>query len=161
MQRLFLLLIAIGFCPWLSASAEDTVNRTADIKVTHQIAKDSVGGNVCTTMAGMGIDFPILLQRALDGEDRAIRLLIWAGEHAGLDGAASEGYSYAMIEAAKKIGDVRLAAAVKVLKMESFENTKMFFQFEFGSGNDEAAATAEIKKLFPTFWHLITKRVEQ
>lgn len=42
--------------------------------------------------------------------------------------------------------------------MESYENTRMFFQLEFGSGNDEAAATAEIKKLFPTFWHLITNR---
>lgn len=148
-------------CPWLSISAEDTANRTADIKLTHQIAKDSVGGDVCTTMAGIGIDFPVLLQRALDGEDKAVCLLIWAGEHAGLDGAASEGYSFAMVEAAKKIGDVRMAAAVKALKMETFANTKMYFQFEFGSGNDEAAAIAEIKKLFPTFWHLITNRAEK
>ncbi|MDA7881501.1 hypothetical protein N9A94_04280 [Akkermansiaceae bacterium] len=159
--------IALGFAILLSqipsASAEDKEYRTAAVKLTHQLSKDSAEyGDLCGTMAAIGIDYPVLLQGALDGKPAAIRLLIWAGENAGLDGAASEGYSYTMVKVAKKIGDAKLASAVEALDLQSFTNTQMFFRFEFGffDGN-EAAATKELQKSFPKFWQQITKRVEQ
>ena len=37
-------------------------------------------------------------------------------------------------------------------------NTRMFFEFEFGAGNDEAGASEEIKKLFPKFWSQVLER---
>lgn len=152
---------AIGLCASLSAGAEDENYRTAGIKLSHQIAKDSVSyDDLCATMASIGIDFPVLLQRALDGEGAATRLLIWAGENAGLDGAASEGYSYTMVKVAKKIGDDKLAAAIEGLKIPSLAKTRMFFEFEFRSDDDEVIATKEINELFPKSWRLITKRVE-
>ena len=161
-QRRSLIAIVTGLWPLLSVAAEDMDYRTAKIELTHQMAKDSVGyDDLCATMSGIGIDFPVLLQRALDGHDGAVRLLIWAGENAGLDGAASEGYSYTMVRAARKIGDDKMATAAKELKIASFRNTQMYFHFEFGFDDDEVAATAEINRLFPKFWRQITKRVEQ
>ena len=56
-------------------------------------------------MSNVGIDYPVMLQRALDGDKVAIRLLIWAGGNVRLDGAATEGYSYSMVLAAKEIGE--------------------------------------------------------
>ena len=159
--------LALGFAmplsTHLSAKAENQEYRTATVKLTHQLAIDSAAyDDLCGQMADIGIDYPVLLQRALDGKDAAIRLLVWAGENAHLDGAASEGYSYTMVKAARRIGDAKLASAAEVLGAQSFSTIQMYFRFEFGFfDGDEATATKEIRKLFPKFWHQITKRVEQ
>ena len=161
-KRCSLLAYALSFSPLLSVNAENTNYRTSRIELTHQMAKDATANrDLLATMSGMGIDFPVLLQRALGGEERAVRLLIWTGEHAGLDGAASEGYSYTLVKVAKKIGDEKMAAAAKQLKMTSFKNTQMFIEFEFGIDDNPEAVTKAINKLFPKFWRQITKQGQQ
>ena len=150
LQRLTLLTLAIACCRLIGSDVNAEDYRTAKVKLTHKMAIESVRySDLCATMSDVGIDFPVLLQRSLDGENSAIKLLIWTGENVNLDGAASEGYSFTLVRAAKKIGDNKMAMAAKSLKMTSFKNTQMFFQFEFGLDNDKAAAIVEIKKVFP------------
>ena len=102
-----------------------------------------------------GINYPVLLERALRKEKDAVVKLLWIAGNADLDGAGSEGYSYTMVRAARLIGDEVVSEAAKLLDDDSRKALRMSFLFEFGEDNDADRAVADIKKDFPLLWVVI------
>jgi hypothetical protein len=139
----------------VSTGDEDRV-QLPEVSLTHQLSKEAAKNPVCGTTRSLGIEYPAVLDAALTEKERrkklaAIGLLLWIGEHASLDTEASEGYSYLLLKAAEIIGDEDLTAAARKHGPRSFPNTRMYMEFEYGSGDDPKRAAADFKKHFPKF----------
>ena len=141
--------------------AEEEHFRTNSIKLTSKLAKESIPSETAMVMAGVGIDFPVLLQHCLSGDIRAVRLLFWTSSNVGLDGAASEGFGYYLIAVGEKIGDEKLLQAVTNLNRETLESIKFYMLDEYGYSipkeGSKVKAELNISKLFPTTWKHIKK----
>jgi hypothetical protein len=142
-----------GMCP-----AEERGERTSGVVLTHELAKEAVGDSDLNAMAaGIGIDYPVLLQRAMEGKRGAVFLLLWMAGNAGLDGAGAEGYSYTVVRAAKVIGDKALSEAARALDAAASEAVGDAFLFEYGGSDEPEAAVGKVRKEFPKLWAALSK----
>jgi len=149
-----------------SLNAEEQHDRTATIKITHKLAKETIHGETGYQMSNAGIDFPVLLQRSLDGDANAIKLLFWASNNIGLDGAAADGYGYYLLKVAKKIGDAKLSRILSSLKEpETLETIKFYLLDSTGFNTPKEGAKEKsvtmVKKLLPKTWTLLNSTGEQ
>lgn len=145
------------------AHAEQKGMRTAEVKLTHAFAKRVAEDHhdTCKAMAEFGIDYPVLVQRALDGEPRAIRLMLSLARMARFDGAVAESYSATRYKVAMLVGDDKLIEAYRFFS-PSIEFSFIRESF-LGWPNPESEpekAEAEVKKRLPKFWNFLTKKVE-
>ena len=99
-----------------SLQAEEAHFRTATVKLTSKIAIDSAPSETAQVMTAAGIDFPILLQQAVNGSEAAVKLLFWSSSNVDLDGAAADGFGYYLLEVAEKIGDAKLSKILSSIK---------------------------------------------
>ena len=76
-------LSCVFFCS--SLQAEEAHFRTATVKLTSKIAIDSAPSETAQVMTAAGIDFPILLQQAVNGSEAAVKLLFWSSSNVDLD----------------------------------------------------------------------------
>ena len=90
LTSLFAIFSTIILCSGLKAEEEHF--RTGSVKLTSKLALESIPSDTAIVMAGSGIDFPVLLQQALEGNVKAVRLLFWTSANVGLDGAAADGF---------------------------------------------------------------------
>lgn len=142
-----------GICP-----AEERGARTSGVVLTYKLARDAVGDSDLNAMAaGIGIDYPVLLQCAMEGKRGAVFLLLWMAANAGLDGAGAEGYSYTMVRAAKIIGDKDLCEAARALDAVASAAVRDAFLFEYGGTDEPDAALREVRKNFPRLWAALLK----
>ncbi len=136
--------------------------RSSEVKLTHEISKEAVNYKDLNGMASdIGIDFPVLLEQALKGNEKQKRssvfLLLWMAENAPLDGAGAEGYTNTLIRVAKLIGDDFINEAAKLLNKPSKTAVRDAFLFEYG-GDDNPQKTAPlIIKEFPRLWVTLSK----
>ncbi len=138
--------------------AEEKNSRTSDVPLTHTIAQESVGYSDLNAMAGrVGIDYPVLLQRALDRQRGAVFLLLWMAANAPLDGAGSEGYTCTMVRAAKIIEDQFLSEAAQALDVAALGAVRDAFLFEYGGTEEPVSALREVQKDFPKLWAALTR----
>lgn len=88
--------------------------RPSDVELSDTDARDAAqdGHEVTMCMTRLGVDYPVLLQKARSGEASALCLIVWLGHYALLDGAAAEGYCYDLYRLAKKVGDQKFALAM-------------------------------------------------
>jgi len=146
--------------------AEEANLRTATVKLTSKIALDSSPSETAQVMTAAGIDFPILLQQAMNGSEAAVKLLFWSSSNVGLDGAAADGFGYYLLEVAEKIGDAKLSKALSSIKdPETLETIRFFLLDESGfnvpeKGAKEKAIT-EVTKLLPETWKRLNSTGEQ
>ena len=136
---------------------EEAHFRTATIKLTSKIAIDSTPSETAQVMAGAGIDFPVLLQQAVNGSEPAVKLLLWTSSNVGLDGAAADGFGYYLLEIAKKIGDAKFSKVLSSIKNpETLETIRLFLLDELGffapENGSRKKATIRVKKLLPKTW---------
>lgn len=124
---------------------------------------DEVAGNgdLCATATGIGIDYPKLVARALAGEERAIGLILWFGEHGGTDAAASEGYSYSLLKLLKKLGDRKAAEAAQLHGPRSYSQIMAFLAFEFGGEASDKVVRQEVAREFPLLWKVMEPSVSE
>ena len=118
---------------------------------------DGVAGNgdLCATAAAIGIDYPKLVARALAGEERAIGLILWFGEHGGTDAAASEGYSFSLLKLLKKLGDRKVSEAAQSHGPRSYSKIMAHLAFEFGGEASDGVALREVEREFPMLWKVM------
>jgi hypothetical protein len=146
-----LLLVANG----LGGEAE---SRTTGVNLRHKIAQEAVDYSDLNAMAAaMGIDYPVLVERALDGKRGAMFLLLWMAGNASLDGAGAEGYSDTMVRVAREIGDKAIGEAARRLDRESLLPVRDAFLFEYGGDDGEEAAAEAVRRDFPTLWYVLAK----
>ena len=145
-------------------NAEEAPFRTGKVKLTSKIAKDSFPSEISQVMAGVGIDFPVIVQQALSGSESAVKLLFWSSSNVGLDGAAADSFGYYLLEVAEKIGDAKLSEILSSIKdPETLETIRFFLLDESGfflaeKGAKEKAIT-KVTKLLPKTWkHLNSTR---
>ncbi|MEM6912215.1 MAG: hypothetical protein AAF555_11635 [Verrucomicrobiota bacterium] len=137
--------------------AEEPHFRTASVKLTSEIAKGSIRGETAIQMAAAGIDFPVLLQRAIEGDRAAVKLLFWSSANIGLDGGAADGFGSYLLDVAEKIGDAKLSQILSSIKdPETLETIRFFLLDESGfsipeEGSSEKAITA-VSELLPKTW---------
>jgi hypothetical protein len=60
----------------------------------------------------VAVDYPKLVRLADAGDARAFGLLVWLTDHAGFDGAASEGHAEILWRLMQRLGDERATAAL-------------------------------------------------
>ena len=148
---LLLLLVANG----LGGEAEA---RTTGVKLRHKLAKEAVDYRDLNAMAAAtGIDYPVVVELALDGKRGAIFLLLWMAGNASLDGAGAEGYSYTMVRVAREIGDKAIGEAARRLDRASLLPVRDAFLFEYGGDGGEEAAAEGGRRDFPTLWSVLEK----
>lgn len=118
---------------------------------------DEVAGNgdLCATASAIGIDYPKLVARAVAGENRAIGLILWFGEHGGTDAAASEGYSLSLFKLLKKLGDGKVAEAAKSHGPRNYAKIMAFLAFEFGGEPSNDVVRQELAREFPQLWKVM------
>lgn len=119
------------------------------------VAEVAGNGDLCATATGIGIDYPKLVARALAGEERAIGLILWFGEHGGTDAAASEGYSYSLLKLLKKLGDRKAAEAAQLHGPRSYSQIMAFLVFEFGGEASDDVVRQEVAREFPQLWKVM------
>jgi len=137
--------------------------RTAEVKVTHDFAKRVATDHhdTCRAMAGFGIDYPVLVQQALNGEPRAIRLMLSVAQVAMFDGAVAESFAATRSKVAFLVGDEKLAAAYERFhRGVDYAGIRESFLLG-GAANSRAEAEAEISKQLPNFWRVLNERAEQ
>jgi hypothetical protein len=140
--------------------AEENETRAPHLKLTHKIAQEAAGlGDLNAMSSAVGIDFPVLVDRALDRKEGAVFLLLWLAANAPLDGAGSEGYSYTMVRAARKIGDKTISEAVRKLDRPSLAPLLDCFLFEYGGTDEPKAAMKAFRKEFPVSCGLIEQTI--
>ena len=135
----------------------DGINwRTPGAKLTHKLAQEAVGYSDLNAMAAaVGIDYPVLVERALDGKRGAIFLLLWMAGNAPLDGAGSDEYTDTMFRVAQKIGDKTLSDVAKSLNRASLGPLREAFLFEYGGTDEPKAASDALQKDFPMLCSVI------
>lgn len=146
--------------------AEEGNFRPSGVKLTSKIAIDSIRGETAAMMTEAGIDFPVLMQHALDGREVAVRLLFWASNNVGLDGAGADGFGHYLLPVAQKTGDAKLVKILSSIKDSgTLETIRFFLLDELGFGVPEAGAdkkaVAAIKKLLPETWKHLNSIREQ
>lgn len=148
---LLLLLVANG----VGGEAE---SRTTGVKLRYKLAQEAVDYSDLNAMAAAtGIDYPVLVERALDGKRGAMFLLLWMAGNASLDGAGAEGYSYTMVRVAREIGDKAMGEAARRLDRESLLPVRDAFLFEYGGDGGEEEAVEAVRRDFPTLWSVLAK----
>ena len=144
------------------ASAERQVLRATDVELVHAFAKQVATDHhdICRAMANIGIDYPALVQQALDGNPRAIRLMLSLPWIARFDGAVATSYAITSYKVAMMVGDKKLVAAFDPYQegVNYSGIRKAFLGYPLGSSSLEVEA--EIKRRIPEFWQMITERVE-
>ena len=153
-------IIIIGFFAASSiyGFGADDDSRTSSVPLTHKLAREATGYRDLNAMASaIGIDYPVLVERALKKERGAVFLLLWMAGNAPLDGAGAEGYTYTMFRTAKSIGDEILSAAARKLDDGSRRAVREAFLFEYGGGDDPEEASIATAKAFPKLWGVLRK----
>ena len=146
---LMLLLVANGF-------GDEAESRTTGVKLRHKLAQEAVGyGDLNAMAAATGIDYPVLVERALDGKRSAMFLLLWMAGNASLDGAGAEGYSDTMVRVAREIGDKAIGEGARRLDQATLLPVRDAFLFEYGGDGGEEAAAEAVRRDFPTLWSVL------
>lgn len=119
--------------------------RPSGVELSDSDARDAAqaGNEVAKCMTQVGVDYPVLLQKARAGEIRAVRLFIWLGHCAPLDGAAAEGYTYDLYRVATKVGDQRFSLALAELHREALRSCYRNLCFEVTQENPETRKAAD------------------
>jgi|GEM_PF-6983625 len=124
-------------------------HRTSKTKLTHELAKESGIGEAASVMQRAGIDYPALIQHALDGDERALKLFFWASKNMGFDGAAAEEHVADMLYIVEQLGDEKLAKAL--LKMSPEGKADIKLKLTWAIGENEKAIN-EFSEKFPKSW---------
>jgi len=108
--------LAFGCCA--VTNGEELVMRTAKVPLSHDFAKRVAVDHhdACRVMADFGIDYPVLVQQALDGHPRAIRLILSLPWIARFDGAVAESYAATRYKIVMLVGDEKLVSAITPMK---------------------------------------------
>lgn len=119
--------------------------RPSGVELTDSDARDAAqaGNEIAMCMTQMGVDYPVLLQKARAGEIRALRLFIGLGHYAPLDGAASEGYTYDLYRVATKVGDQKFSLALAELHREVIRSCYRSLCFEVTQDDPESRKAAD------------------
>ena len=143
--------------------AEQNVARTGSVVLTHPLAKQIVKDHhdTCKAMTIIGVDYPVLIQQALEGEPRAIRLMFSLAQVVKFDGAVAESYAATRYKVVSTVGDEKLVGAYsKSTKGVDFLSTRKSLLNWPNPGDDSEKAEAEIKKHIPQFWKFLTEKVK-
>jgi len=142
----------------ISADEIESLMRTP--KLTHKIAQETAGlGDLNAMVSAVGIDFPVLVERALDRKEGSVFLLLWLAANAPLDGAGSEGYTHTLVRAAREIGDKAVAAAAGKLDSRSLAPLRDSFLFEYGGTDEPKAAIEAFREEFPALCGVIAEAI--
>lgn len=145
-------------------NAEQRGERTTSVPLSHPFAKRVASDHhdTCRAMASFGIDYPVLVQRALDGQPGAIRLMLSLPWIARIDGAVAESYAATRYKIVVKVGDDKLVAALMPCKQGiNYSGIRSSLLGFPNPGADVDSAEKELKKLLPKFWQLLSDRIAQ
>ena len=141
-------------------SADEIESRTQSPKITHKIAQETAGlGDLNAMTSAVGIDFPVLIDRALDRKEGSVFLLLWLAANAPLDGAGSEGYTHTLVRVAREIGDKAVAEATGKLDKTSLAPLRDSFLFEYGGTDEPKAAIEAFREEFPALCGVIKEAI--
>lgn len=151
----------LGFSVITLASGDQVGMRTADVKLTHEFAKRVAldHHDTCRRMANSGIDYPVLIQRALDGDLNAIRLFLFRHEVFRVDGAVAASYSQTRFKLAMLVGDEKLTSALQTTAKHDYPLLRRsFLGWPNPQAEDPAKAEAEMRTKLPKFWALLSRK---
>lgn len=153
--------VAVACCA--SAGAQPAGTRTAEVTLSHKVAKQVAANHhdTCRALARLGIDYPVLVQQALDGQPGAIRLLLSLPSIARFDGAVATSYAATRYRVAMLVGDEKLFAACEPLdEGADYAALRRSFLGFPNPGADIEEAENEVRKSLPRFWQLLSERIE-
>jgi hypothetical protein len=141
-------------------SADEIESRTHHPKLTHKIAQETAGlGDLNAMASAVGIDFPVLVERALDRKEGSVFLLLWLAANAPLDGAGSEGYAHTLVRATREIGDKAVAEAAGKLDRTSLAPLRDSFLFEYGGTDEPKGAIEAFREESPELCGVIAEAI--
>ena len=130
--------MALSYALSLTCLAE-APRRPSQVRLTDSVALDvsKASPEIVSWMTEIGVDYPLLLQKARSADSRSLRLYLWLGGNTALDGAASEGYGNDLYQIATKVGDEVFSQALHNQPREVVEACYRYLCFE----TSEADAT--------------------
>jgi hypothetical protein len=152
MRPLFLVLGFGALCSTAGLIAEDRRQPAAASLENSQEERKTDKENTPAGdwFGGMGINYPLLLEKAAQGEDRSLRLLIVLGRIGEVDTSAADEFTYDMHQTAVKAGDRKFAAALAQLPGEIAKDCYERLCYELTEASpDTPEAAAAVGRVFP------------